>query len=685
MHIIAAFFARHPTTSRCLRSLWILILFLLFSTTPVVAQINRGVVTEIRAIYPSEWNVPYPAGIAYAAEAVQFFLLDKPSAGASAATGVTIVTITPYEEMVNSVHIPFAVDDAMNMAFDDGSQRLLLLNVVRTELAQVAMGANGMLDPATLVTSTVASLGLGNVQGMAIDSAARRLFLLGRGVVSNTTQVLNIGLDLAGGLILTDVTTIDLAHLADPGLRGLAVHPLTHHLYLASQTTPQLYEITLTGEWLTSYALADLGLVDGGGLVFAPSADLTDAPATTHLFIADSHWRRQVEDSPVTAAMNSARAIAMERLYLPLVAQGEAAGRAAQTSAQLYGAILEVALHCAECNHVTATAETDPVPNANDAADDPAIWINPLDPNRSTVIGTDKRGGLAVYDLAGHQLQYLPDGFINNVDLRHDFPLGEQQVTLVAANNRTSQTLALYQVDPTTRLLSAVAARPIPLAMNRLSGVCMYHSPITDKYYAITNNKFGQVVQWELFATGQGQVDATVVRTFAMGVQVEGCVADDELAQLYIAAEDVGIWKYDAEPDTAATGRLIDTVDATGHLHADVEGLTLYYANSETEAGLGYLIASSQGSKEFVVYQRGGANAYVTRFSIVAGNGIDEVSGTDGIDVTSVALGAAFPQGLFVAQDGNNGDENQNFKLVSWSRIAGIANPPLLIDPPVWP
>jgi hypothetical protein len=56
---------------------------------------------------------------------------------------------------------------------------------------------------------------------------------------------------------------------------------------------------------------------------------------------------------------------------------------------------------------VTAVAETDTVPPGGDA-DDPAIWVNPHDPAKSTIIGTDKLGGLAVYNLAGNQIQYLP-------------------------------------------------------------------------------------------------------------------------------------------------------------------------------------------------------------------------------------------------------------------------------------
>ena len=38
-----------------------------------------------------------------------------------------------------------------------------------------------------------------------------------------------------------------------------------------------------------------------------------------------------------------------------------------------------------------AKAQTVPVPHGGDAADDPAIWIHPTDPEKSLLLGTDKR------------------------------------------------------------------------------------------------------------------------------------------------------------------------------------------------------------------------------------------------------------------------------------------------------
>ena len=325
----------------------------------------------------------------------------------------------------------------------------------------------------------------------------------------------------------------------------------------------------------------------------------------------------------------------------------------------------------AQTTEVTATVETDPVPSSGDAADDPAIWVHPTDPSLSTIIGTDKEGGLVVYDLSGSQLQYISGIRPNNVDIRHGVPLGGQLIDLVVASERDDDVIVVYRVDPQTRQLVAVGA-PVSTGMD-IYGICLYHSPVTDGYYVfVTSEEAGPVGQFELTDNGSGGITGRLVRDFVMTTTAEGSVADDDLGYLYVAEEDVGVWKYGAEPDSGSD-RV--SVDALGpNLEDDIEGMTIYYGPGET----GYLIVSSQGSDEYVVYQREGDNEHVHSFEILDSAGIDGATNTDGIDVISAPLGPAFPMGLFVAQDGENDPENQNFKLVPWELVAGSANPSLI-------
>jgi 3-phytase len=207
-----------------------------------------------------------------------------------------------------------------------------------------------------------------------------------------------------------------------------------------------------------------------------------------------------------------------------------------------------------------------------------------------------------VYDLAGKELHYLRADDVNNVDVRShvdaktSFRLGDRAVSLVTVSNRSTNSIGVYTLDPETRLLEGVAARLVVPGIT-VYGSCMYRSAQTGAFFVFVNSKRGQVEQWELFDDG-GRVDAEKVRSFEVGSQTEGRVADDELGHLYLSEERRGIWKYGAEPDDTASRTLVAATDRRGPLVGDVEGLALAYGSDDT----GYLIASSQGNSSYVVY-----------------------------------------------------------------------------------
>ncbi len=317
---------------------------------------------------------------------------------------------------------------------------------------------------------------------------------------------------------------------------------------------------------------------------------------------------------------------------------------------------------------VEPRVETEPADSYGDAADDPAIWVDKRDPSRSVVIASDKKLGLNVYDLKGKRLQVVPDGRMNNVDLREGFMLGGKATTIVAATNRTTRSISLYRFDAATRRLESIAAGTLESGMTDPYGLCMYRSAKSGQYYVIANDSVdGKYRQWRVLDRG-GKAAIELVREIAVGSQAEGCAADDELGQLYIAEEDVGLWVYSAEPDGGEQRTAIDKTEG-GNLNADVEGVSIYYGAN----GKGYVIASNQGEDNYAVYRREAPHAFVGKFHVVANEtlGIDGSSETDGLDVVSAPLGPDYPAGLLVVQDGRNlmPAQRQNFKYVSMQDV----------------
>ena len=319
---------------------------------------------------------------------------------------------------------------------------------------------------------------------------------------------------------------------------------------------------------------------------------------------------------------------------------------------------------------VTARVESAPAGSFGDAADDPAIWANPADPAKSLVVATDKKAGLYVYDMQGKVVQFRADGKMNNVDLRAGFALGGEQVVLVTASNRTDQSIAIYRLDTDKGELVDVADGKQPTGLGDPYGLCMYRSPRDGATYVFINGDDTRQRQWRLVDAGNGKVRAEHVRDMDFDSQTEGCVADDANANLFVNEEDVALWKLSAEPDGGTDKVAVARVADNPALKDDLEGMSLYDLGN----GRGYIVLSSQGNDTYAVYDRQGDHAYRGSFAVVAdpARGIDGISETDGLDVSSGNLGPGFEHGAMVAQDGRNvmPMENQNYKYVSWDDIA---------------
>lgn len=314
--------------------------------------------------------------------------------------------------------------------------------------------------------------------------------------------------------------------------------------------------------------------------------------------------------------------------------------------------------------------ETESSHTTEDSFDDPAVWIHPSKPELSLILGTNKKGGLHLFELDGRQLSVAsPTAHPNNVDVIYGFALGQKPTDLAISLCRDKKlpSVRVWKIDPTSRTLDEVSGTEGIKVFNGDIGYgsCTYHSRKTGKHYFFVNHKDGRYEQYVLEDAGDGKVKGTKVRTFKVSSQAEGCVADQETGALYVSEENVGLWRFSAEEDGGDEGKLIAKVGEHG-LIADCEGVTIYYA----EGGKGYVILSSQGNNTFKVFDRSPSNAFIGTIDPAAGK-LGKVSETDGLDVTNRPLGPLFPKGLLVIQDGTKKPGGQRFKLYPWEEVAG--------------
>jgi 3-phytase len=278
--------------------------------------------------------------------------------------------------------------------------------------------------------------------------------------------------------------------------------------------------------------------------------------------------------------------------------------------------------------------------------------------------------GLVVFDLDGKIVQRLPDGRLNNVDIRQDVELGGETLTLVTASRRNDDTIVFYTVDA-DGVLTQASPFSFPGAPRAIEddiyGIGLYHDAENARLFVVASFKTGEIMQWEVTHEG-GTLALDFARELSVPSQPEGVVADDALGFLYVGEEDGGLWRFDAATDASADGFLVDAVGSECLPEDDLEGLAIVQMEGDT----GYVLASAQGVNRYVLYARQpdaeGNQPCHGAFDIGTG-ATDPVSETDGLDVTTVSLSDTFPKGLMVVQDDRNEGFSRNFKFVSWADV----------------
>lgn len=299
-----------------------------------------------------------------------------------------------------------------------------------------------------------------------------------------------------------------------------------------------------------------------------------------------------------------------------------------------------------------------------DAADDPAIWVHPSDSSLSRVLGTNKKQGLLVYDLAGREKQLLEVGRVNNVDLRQRVRFDNQTLDLAVATHRDDLSIVVFSIDSNGEVRENSR---VPTGLKEIYGLCLYQ-PASGGLEVFVNDKDGTYLRFRLQQQGP-LIEGSLLQRFKVASQPEACVADDAAARLFVGEEKRGVWVVDLRKPVSEPAELNMALPAGGLLVPDTEGIGLYHG-----LGASYLVVSSQGNNSYVVADA--APPFKVRGAFRIGMNLDQridgVAETDGLEVTSRPLGAAFPQGALVVQDGFKRlpDGPQNFKIVAWEDIA---------------
>lgn len=342
-----------------------------------------------------------------------------------------------------------------------------------------------------------------------------------------------------------------------------------------------------------------------------------------------------------------------------------------------YGlAVLAVATSCSDKLTPVASNALQPAVVTEQTeydTDDPAIWINPQDPSKSLIVGTDKEinGGLYVYDLKGKIVNKVTGlQRPNNVDIAYGLVINGEKVDVAITTERKSHQLRMYSLPD----LKPLDGGGIDVFVGEKGederdgmGVAIYTKKIdstTNEIYAIVGRKSGPsgsyLWQYKLSGKADGTIQADVVRkfgTYSGAKEIEAIAVDNELGYVYYSDETVGVRKYYADPTLNNNEEL--ALFGQGEAKRDHEGIAIYKTGEKT----GYILVSNQQNNSFLVYPREGEAGNPNAYKLLADIPVSAVE-CDGADATHVNLGPEYPNGILVAM--SNG---QVFHIYDWNSV----------------
>lgn len=299
--------------------------------------------------------------------------------------------------------------------------------------------------------------------------------------------------------------------------------------------------------------------------------------------------------------------------------------------------------------------------------DDPAIWVHPIDPSKSLIVGTDKNenGGLFVFDLngkidSGRSIKDLNRP--NNVDIEYGLMLNGKPTDIAVVTERFTYKIRIYSMPD----MKPIDNGGIPIfegengeGFRDLMGVSLYKHHNGD-VYVIVGRKTGPtngtyLWQYLLKDNGKGFVAASLVRKFGNysgKLEIEAIAVDDQLGYIYYSDEGVGVRKYYADP---AKGNQELALFATTGFMEDHEGISIYNSTDST----GFILVSDQAAHQFQIFPREGTKENPHQHPVLR---VVKVAAkhSDGNEIISLPLNSTFKKGIFVVM---NDEKNFHYYL----------------------
>lgn len=288
--------------------------------------------------------------------------------------------------------------------------------------------------------------------------------------------------------------------------------------------------------------------------------------------------------------------------------------------------------------------------------DDPAIWVDPADPARTLIVGTDKDidGALYVFGLDGRAREDLVvRGLLrpNNVDIARGVMLGGKPVDVAIVAERFAHRIRVYALPD----MRPVDGGGIPVFEGErardVMGVAAWVRPVDGALLVTVSRsdryapKQGYLHQYRLVDDGAGRLRGLRARAFGEWSgrkEIEALSVDAVGGHLFASDETFGLRKYRVDPAAEDADEELAAFGTTGFAR-DHEGSAVM----RDAAGRAWLWVSDQQAGTLRVFDLAGSPGKPEEPRFI-GHVPFAARETDGIDLVVGDL-PGFPGGLLVA------------------------------------
>lgn len=165
-------------------------------------------------------------------------------------------------------------------------------------------------------------------------------------------------------------------------------------------------------------------------------------------------------------------------------------------------------------------------------------------PTQEWLVSSESRG-LLLLDEQGKTLTRFAGNF-ETLAVRHDVQLGDKLSSLIASVDNEQGDIKLISL---TSQGEFTLENSLVFAEAQVEAVCLFRQP-QGHISLFAADTLGEVHQFIVYDHGTKQIINKKVRSFIGVPEVQACSVDDQRELLYLAEGNVGVWQYNANPES---------------------------------------------------------------------------------------------------------------------------------------